>query len=82
MLSIVARRTHLKATLILSFALTAAGAFAQAPPAGPVTVGTAIDREVTLVERQVVAAAEAMPDAKFNFTPESLDIKGANYKGV
>jgi hypothetical protein len=72
----------LKTTLILSFALTAAGAFAQAPPAGPVTVGTAIDREVTLVERQVVAAAEAMPDAKFNFTPESLDIKGANYKGV
>jgi hypothetical protein len=45
-------------------------------------MGAALDREITLVERQVVAAVEAMPEAKFDFSPESLDIKGANFKGV
>ena len=72
------------AALIFTALACALGASAQAPaaPQAPVTVGNALDREFTLVERQVVAAAQAMPDDKFNFTPESLDIKGANYKGV
>jgi len=29
-----------------------------------------------------VAVVEAVPEDKFNFSPESLNIKGANYKGV
>jgi len=58
-------------------------AFAQRPAAAPPTsVGAAIDREIGLVERQIVGAVEAMPEAKFNFSPESLDIKGANFAGV
>jgi len=32
--------------------------------------------------KQVLDAAEAMPESKFNFTPESLNIPGANYKEV
>jgi DinB superfamily len=57
-------------------------AFAQ-PPAPPITsVGAAIDREVSLAERQVIAAVEAMPADKFNFSPENLDIKGSAFKGV
>ena len=35
-----------------------------------------------MIEKQVVDAAEAMPEEKFNFTPESLNIPGADYKGV
>jgi|SRR5579862_3606146 len=59
------------------------GAFAQRPAATPpASVGAAIDREIGLVERQIVGAVEAMPEAKFNFSPESLDIKGANFQGV
>lgn len=59
------------------------GAFAQRPAAAPpASVGAAIDREIGLVERQIVGAVEAMPEAKFNFSPESLDIKGANFQGV
>ncbi len=59
------------------------GAFAQRPAATPpASVDAAIDREIGLVERQVVGAVEAMPEAKFNFSPESLDIKGANFQGV
>lgn len=54
----------------------------QTPPAAPASVGAAIDREVSLAERQIIAAVEAMPADKFNFSPESLDIKGANFKGV
>jgi hypothetical protein len=41
-----------------------------------------VDREISLVEREVTDAAEAMPEDKFNFSPESLNIPGADYKGV
>jgi hypothetical protein len=59
------------------------GAFAQNPAAQPpASVGAAIDREISVAERQIMAAVEAMPEDKFNFSPESMDIKGANFKGV
>jgi len=63
---------------------SAAYAFAQNPfpPTPPASVGAAIDREISLAERQVVTAVEAMPADKFNFSPDNLDIKGANFKGV
>src|ERR1700694_4161116 len=50
----------------------------QAPP----TVASAVDREISAVEKQVTDAAEAMPEAKFNFSPESLHLPGSAYKGV
>jgi hypothetical protein len=56
---------------------------AQPPAAPPPTsVGAALDREISLAERQLIGVVEAMPEAKFNFTPESLDIKGSAFKGV
>ncbi len=57
-------------------------AFAQFPQTPAASVGEAIDREVSLAERQLISVVEAMPADKFNFSPESLDIKGANFKGV
>src|SRR5215813_8648021 len=71
-------------TLCLSAALLfAAGAWAQTPAAKPApTIGSAIDQEVSILEREFVGAAEAMPDDKFNFTPTSLNIGGSEYKGV
>jgi uncharacterized damage-inducible protein DinB len=66
---------------ILTFAVNALGQGAQAPQA-PTTLASVIDREVSAVEKQVLEAAEAMPDDKFNFSPESLNLPGANYKGV
>jgi hypothetical protein len=60
----------------------AAGA-PQAPAADAApTLASMVDREVSSVEKQVVEAAEAMPEDKFNFTPESLTIPGDEYKGV
>src|SRR5579872_5958819 len=48
---------------------------------GP-SIAPAIDREVSDVEKQVTAAAEAMPESKYNFSPENLHIDGSDYKGV
>jgi uncharacterized damage-inducible protein DinB len=41
-----------------------------------------VDHEISGVEKLIVEAAEAMPEEKFNFSPESLNIPGAEYKGV
>ena len=48
---------------------------AQASQAAP-TLASAIDREISAVEKQVLDAAEAMPEDKFNFSPESLHLPG------
>jgi uncharacterized damage-inducible protein DinB len=86
---------HIKASLLLTLALSlvAASAYAQAAksspaagasasPATPPTIASAIDREISLVEKEVVEAAEAMPEDKFDFSPEKLNLPGSDYKGV
>src|SRR6478752_239611 len=84
-------QTFLLLTAALS--LAAASAYAQsaksspaagaaASPSTPPTIASAIDREISLVEKEVVEAAEAMPDNKFDFSPEKLNLAGSNYKGV
>jgi hypothetical protein len=50
----------------------------QAPP----TIASTLDREISTIEKQIVEVAEAMPEDKFNFSPESLNIPGGEYKGV
>ena len=64
---------------------SAAGAQADAGPsrpALPTTLAAAVDREITRVEEQVLAAAEAMPEDRFDFSPERLKIPGSSYQGV
>lgn len=61
--------------------LTLAAAPAPQAQQAP-TVASNVDREISGIEKQVVEAAEAMPDDKFNFSPESLHISGSDYKGV
>jgi DinB superfamily len=46
------------------------------------TIASLMEREISAVEEQIVAAAEAMPEGKFNFTPEALNLPGSEYKGV
>jgi hypothetical protein len=74
------RRSH----ALLAIALFASTVFAQAQtqPSQPTTLAAMVDREISAVEKQVIEAAEAMPEEKFNFTPESLTIPGDDYKGV
>lgn len=71
----------MKISSIVAMAMSCAAAL-PAQPAAPASVGAAIDREIGLAERQIVAAVEAMPEDKFNFSPDDLGIKGAEYKGV
>ena len=54
---------------------------AQPSQAAP-TLASTLDRQISAVEKEVTEAAEAMPESKFNFSPESLNIPGADYKGV
>ena len=53
----------------------------QSPQPAP-AIASVMDRDIRAVEKQNVDASEAMPEDKFNFTPEALNIPGANYKGV
>jgi len=63
---------------------TTSAAAASAPQAqqpAP-TIASTVDHEISGVEKQIVDIAEAMPEDKYNFSPETLNISGADYKGV
>jgi len=77
----------------LIFALAGIGQRTQGAPAASTppaqqsqqsspSVASIVDREISTVENQIVEAAEAMPEDKFNFSPESLNIPRSEYKGV
>src|SRR5260370_20624494 len=87
------KKLQISLLLTAALSLAAASAYAQAakssPAAGasaspstPPTIASAIDREISLVEKEVVEAAEAMPEDKFDFSPEKLNLPGSDYKGV
>jgi uncharacterized damage-inducible protein DinB len=68
-----------------SFALSIVGwfisiniSFGQQPPA----FSSAVERQFNKIENDIVSTAEAMPENKFYFTPENLQIKNADFKGV
>jgi uncharacterized damage-inducible protein DinB len=46
------------------------------------SLASTVDREISAIEKQIVEVAEAMPEDKFNLSPESLKISGSDYKGV
>ena len=80
-----------KARIVLLIASVAAAAVitiaagsprSQEPQQAPPTVASAVDRDISAVEKQIVDVAEAMPETKFNFSPETLNIPGSDYKGV
>jgi len=80
----------LSAALILSVTGLGPGTYRAAaqtaaqtqPPQLSPTVAAIVDRQISTVEKLIMQAAEAMPENKFNFSPENLNIPGADYKGV
>jgi uncharacterized damage-inducible protein DinB len=87
------KQLHTSLLLAAALSLAAASAYTQAAksspaaaasasPSTPPTIASAIDREISLVEKQVVEAAEAMPEDKFDFSPEKLNLPGSDYRGV
>jgi uncharacterized damage-inducible protein DinB len=77
-------------SVVLIFAMAALGQSTKSTTSAsqpqtaqpPATIASAVDREISGVEKQILDAAMAMPEDKFNFSPESLNIPGADYKGV
>lgn len=65
--------------LLLAAPIFAVAAWGQQPAP---SIASAVDREISAVEKQILDVAEAMPEDKYNFSPESLNIPGAGYKGV
>ncbi len=49
---------------------------------GQQSILPAIERQFNKIERDIMTSAEAMPENKFNFTPESLNIKNSDFKEV
>ncbi|HWC18570.1 MAG TPA: DinB family protein [Terriglobales bacterium] len=72
----------MKPIQVVLLSMLAVSAFAQQTPQPPPSVAAIVDRQVSGIEKLVVEAAEAMPEDKFNFSPESLNIQGDEYKGV
>ncbi len=50
--------------------------------ANPPSFASALDREVSDVEKMILDAAQAMPEEKYNFSPENLTIPGDDFRGV
>ena len=46
------------------------------------SITSAIERLFNKIESDILTTAEAMPESKFNFTPEALYIKNSELKGV
>ena len=73
---------------LVLFAACASAQTAKAPaatsakPETSATIASVVNQQVSAVEKLVLDAAEAMPDERFNFSPESLNINGSDYKGV
>src|SRR5881396_2768787 len=71
-----------KSSAVAAATAAAPQSSASGTPSTPPTIGSAIDREISIVEKEVVEVAEAMPEDKFDFSPEKLNLPGSNYKGV
>ena len=80
---------HMRTFCLLALACFAIGAFAQAAkpaapaatpaaqaPMPPATIASVTDREISIIENDMVPAAEAMPEDKYNFAPTSGEFKG------
>ena len=49
---------------------------------GQQSLTPAVERLFNKIESDILTAAEAMPENKFDFTPDKLDIKNSDFKGV
>jgi len=54
----------------------------QAQQQSAPTIASVVERDISAAEKQIIDVAEAMPADKFNFSPETLNIPGSDYKGV
>lgn len=63
--------------LVICLALTTAGSAQKS-----VSLLPAIERQFNKIESDILSTADAMPEDKFDFTPEKLQVKNSNFKDV
>ena len=80
--AILAYGQSAKSSAIAAATAAAPQSSGSGTPSTPPTIASAIDREISIIEKEIVEAAEAMPENKFDFSPEKLNISGSDYKGV
>jgi uncharacterized damage-inducible protein DinB len=68
--------------LVLAALLASTTPAPPTAPPSPDAFAAAVDKEVTGLEAQVAGLAEAMPEAKFDFTPEGLRLPDGDFHGV
>ena len=70
--------------LLLSLSIYSLAALAQdkktSAPAH--TLASIVDGQIDTVQKDLLAAAEAMPEEKYNFSPDNLNISGSRFKDV
>ena len=81
------RTTSSVCVMILLLCSTAPGsspvtAAKQTPPPEQSPLAVACERQLKSIEQNIVDAAEAMPEEKFDFTPESMNIQGSAFTSV
>jgi hypothetical protein len=74
---ILVRSTTVALALFAACLTTMAQQSATTKPASPPTMPSMTEAQLGMVERQFVAAAEAMPEGKYSFAPD-----GSNFTGV
>jgi len=78
----VLARTSLAAPSTLTPGAPANSAPQAQPSPPPPSIASTVDRQISTIEKLILDVAEAMPEEKYNFSPESLNIPGSDYKGV
>ena len=73
---------RMRIIVLLAVPIFTGAALGQGASQPPPTIASIVDSEISGVEKQIVEATEAMPEDKFNFSPQSLRIPGSDYKGV
>jgi uncharacterized damage-inducible protein DinB len=74
-------RTTTTRIFIVGLAIAGAASAASAREPSPNTVPEILDRQLSWLERDMVAAAEAMPEDKYDFVPTQGEFKGVRTFG-
>jgi uncharacterized damage-inducible protein DinB len=67
--------------LLTALSVMKAEAQEKKAPEPPPTIASALDKELSVVEKDVVSAAEAMPEEKYGFAPTNGEYKGVRTFG-
>lgn len=72
------RNYKIMATVLVMFLAMCVGAFAQSAQSSSsaVTIASVLDRGLSGIEREIMGAAEAIPEDKYDFSPASANIPG------